>query len=121
LGWNSQAISLRSSTRKNELYTCEALLIELLAVLQRKKFSAQLALIHTDALRLSNHYRRIAKSASLPSQIPRICRDPMDDVVLACAHAVQADAIVSGDKDLLSLGGYGSIPILRASDAILIL
>lgn len=41
-----------------------------------------------------------------------VCRDPDDDMFLACAVAAAAEAIVSGDKDLLSLTRYRSIPIL---------
>lgn len=39
--------------------------------------------------------------------------DPFDEMVLECALAAQADAIVSGDKKhLLPLGAYRGIPIL---------
>jgi putative PIN family toxin of toxin-antitoxin system len=41
-----------------------------------------------------------------------ICRDPMDDVFLAVALAGQADALVTGDSDLLSLNSFQGIPIL---------
>ena len=103
---------------KAELFTCSELPAELLMVLQRKKFSTQLALIHADALLLCNRYRAMASVVSLALPIPRICRDPMDDVVLACANSIHADAIVSGDNDLLSLRSHSRIPILRAKDAI---
>ncbi len=39
-------------------------------------------------------------------------RDPDDNKFLACAVAASADYIVSGDKDLLSLGSFRGIPIL---------
>jgi putative PIN family toxin of toxin-antitoxin system len=41
-----------------------------------------------------------------------ICRDPKDDFILECAVAGSADMIVTGDKDLLSLGTHDSIRIL---------
>lgn len=53
--------------------------------------------------------------------IPRICRDPKDDIVLACAIAAQADAIISGDKDLQVLKNYQGIPILNAATALQLL
>jgi putative PIN family toxin of toxin-antitoxin system len=43
-----------------------------------------------------------------------VCRDPDDGHVMAAALAVKADAIVTGDKDLLDLGAYQDIRILTA-------
>lgn len=42
------------------------------------------------------------------------CRDPNDDHVIATALAVDAEIIVTGDKDLLDLGQFRSIRILPA-------
>ena len=41
-----------------------------------------------------------------------VCRDPNDDHVIATAVAVNAEVIVTGDKDLLALSRYQSIRIL---------
>jgi len=41
-----------------------------------------------------------------------VCRDPDDDWVLATAVAGDAEAIVSGDADLLTLSRYSGIEIL---------
>jgi putative PIN family toxin of toxin-antitoxin system len=41
-----------------------------------------------------------------------VCRDSEDDKFLECAVAAAAEAIVSGDRDLLSLSDIRSIPIL---------
>ena len=52
--------------------------------------------------------------ASLMDGIPLpepVCRDPDDDQVLAVAIAAKADAIVTGDKDLLILRQHADIPI----------
>lgn len=42
-----------------------------------------------------------------------VCRDPDDDWILATALAAKADALVTGDKDLLILGRYEAITILN--------
>ena len=48
----------------------------------------------------------------VPSQPVSACRDLKDNAVLEAACAAGADCIVSGDRDLLDLGEYRSIPIL---------
>ena len=42
----------------------------------------------------------------------RVCRDPDDDRVLAAALAGEAEAIVTGDGDLLVLGAFEGVEIL---------
>ncbi len=56
----------------------------------------------------------LSEVVDLPDKVPPISRDPSDDWVIACAIAGCADAIVSGDRDLLDLVSVGDIPILSA-------
>jgi putative PIN family toxin of toxin-antitoxin system len=44
------------------------------------------------------------------------CRDPKDDKFLSVAINGSADAILSGDKDLLSLNPFLGIPILTPAE-----
>ena len=44
------------------------------------------------------------------------CRDPDDNRILEAAVAGQADFIVSGDADLLSMGGFRGIRIVSVAD-----
>ncbi len=94
------------------LLTSFALLEELNRVLQYPK----LGRYYDDQTRL----RFIALIAALgeivdvPEQVPRICRDPDDDQVIACAVFGEADIIISGDNDLLDLGQVGRVPIISA-------
>lgn len=54
-----------------------------------------------------------------PAPLPEpMCRDPDDDHVIACALTARADAIVSGDRDLLDLGQYQGIAILTTAQAL---
>ncbi len=45
-----------------------------------------------------------------------VCRDPDDDGILAAAAAGDADCLVTGDPDLLTLKEFQGIPILRPGD-----
>lgn len=47
-----------------------------------------------------------------------VCRDKDDDAVLALAMAAQADLVISGDDDLLSLISFEGIPILMPAQAL---
>jgi putative PIN family toxin of toxin-antitoxin system len=63
----------------------------------------------------------LSEVVELPESIPRICRDPDDDRVIACAVAGKADIIVSGDRDLLTLERVGRISIQSATQFLEIL
>jgi len=41
-----------------------------------------------------------------------VCRDPKDDVFIACAVEGKADYLVSGDADLLELDSYQSVQMI---------
>lgn len=50
-----------------------------------------------------------------------ICRDPADDVFLACALAAGAQFLVTEDKDLLALDGCEGLRILTPAAFIALL
>ncbi len=100
------------------LYTSVPLLGELQGVLYRKKFSHQLNKRGLAAEDFFEGYTTLA-SMVIPAKIdPVVVRDPDDDHVIACALAAQADLIVSGDSDLLTLKEYQGIPIVDAVTAL---
>ncbi len=45
-----------------------------------------------------------------------VSRDPDDDLVLATAISGSCECIITGDRDLLDLGRYREIDILRPAD-----
>jgi putative PIN family toxin of toxin-antitoxin system len=94
-------------------------LAELLDVLSREKFATRLAQAGLTPQAIVVELRRLAHMAT-PQGVPRVIdQDPDDDEVLACAVAGRADLIISGDRDLHSLGGhYAGIPILTPTQAV---
>lgn len=52
---------------------------------------------------------------------PGVCRDPDDDYLLGCAAAGAAAYLVTGDEDLLAVGSFRSVTILRAREYLAIL
>ena len=49
-------------------------------------------------------------SVKLPKPV---CEDPDDDKFLSCALASNTNIVVSGDKKLLRVSGYGGVEVLR--------
>lgn len=55
------------------------------------------------------------------TEVPAVCRDPGDDIVLATALAGDARFILSEDKDLLDMGEYEGIRIVNGIELLAIL
>jgi len=90
---------------------------ELRVVLGRPKFLPQLASSPYTADELIERFVFLATAVS-PEYLPRTAPDPDDDVVIGTALAARADAIVTGDRGLLSVGTYAGGRILSVADAL---
>ncbi len=91
---------------KHELFTSKVLLAELEDKL-REKFGVDPGRV--PFIKAYRDRTKILQPAILPE---RVCRDQDDDEVLAVAVAARAEAILTGDKDLLTLKVHAGIPIL---------
>ena len=99
--WQSSAIRPLASP---------ATLAELTRVLAYPKFK----LADADRERLASEYLPWCEAVPVPTSTPvPDCRDPRDRPFLMLARAGHADALVTGDKDLLALAKGFSVPILE--------
>ena len=73
-----------------------------------KKFSASKEDMRAAAKLISE----VVQMVNPAPEVSGVCRDPDDDKYLACAVDGEADVIVSGDKDLVTLREFASIPIV---------
>jgi putative PIN family toxin of toxin-antitoxin system len=101
-----------------ELVSSTPLLAELQGVLNRPKFTQQLARRGATVSDVFDGYAAMVLLVIPSAIIPTIARDPADDQVLATAHACGADLIVSGDSHLLDLKQFMGINIVTAASAI---
>jgi putative PIN family toxin of toxin-antitoxin system len=99
--------ALDSALDEHRIALCPAILYEVRTALS-EKFQWSAARIRD----LDSSYFANAIEVDVCGRLHGICRDPKDDMVLECAALANADAIVSGDKDLLALGEYEGIRIL---------
>ena len=94
-------------------------LAEFEEVIQREKFQMRLRQKGQSTLEIISRFRAVALIAEgSPIPVPATLRDPDDLHVLICAEGADADAIVTGDDDLLSLETFAGIPILTVRQAL---
>jgi putative PIN family toxin of toxin-antitoxin system len=101
-----------------QLFTSRALITELEDVLLRAKFAERLKRTHFSAAFLLARYTQLAILIAPADLTAPVLRDPDDTALLACALAARAEAIVSGDQDLLVLNPYQNIRIVSAAQAL---
>ncbi|HOC01719.1 MAG TPA: putative toxin-antitoxin system toxin component, PIN family [Verrucomicrobiota bacterium] len=104
---------------KAELVLSPDLLAEFASVIARPKFVDRITAQRTTADQLAQKLaEKVTVVAPATLAVPPELRDPEDLPVLACALAADAEAIVSGDQDLLTMGAFQGIPILTAREAL---
>jgi putative PIN family toxin of toxin-antitoxin system len=93
----------------------EAMEREFIRVLGYDKFG----LSAPEIMPLVHNVRSYATLVAPRHKLTVIAADPTDDIFLECAIEGKADYIVSGDKHLIDLKVYEGIPIVKASDFLL--
>ncbi|NJP08927.1 MAG: putative toxin-antitoxin system toxin component, PIN family [Leptolyngbyaceae cyanobacterium RU_5_1] len=119
-GWLWGGISGRiiqlAETGTLTVCTSETLLEELQIVLERPKIQIKLNQLDGTVEALMRKTRQLAEVYPDTSlNVPQL-RDPDDAIVLAIALIARAEAIVTGDQDLLVLDEFEGIPILTPTD-----
>lgn len=85
------------------------------------KLATKAKLSRADAGEVVAAVRAVAEVVEPLPLADAVCRDPDDDWILATALAAQADALVTGDQDLLVLQRHEGIPILTPRDGLALL
>lgn len=118
--WRGTPGHLIRLARKSAITLCssEALLAELEKTLSDRKITQKMQSLNFTKEQLMIGTREITKIYEISElNVPEL-RDPDDTMVLATAIASQADAIITGDRDLLVLAEYQGIKIMAAQDFI---
>lgn len=99
----------------------EAVVAEFSRTVARKPYLAQ-RIDQADADALINELKEGAEIIpAITDPLPVVTRDRKDDYLLAYALLGAADYLVTGDKDLLSLGQMDQLRIVRPAEFALIL
>jgi putative PIN family toxin of toxin-antitoxin system len=107
--------ALLKARMESRLLASDETLAEFGKVLLRDKFDKAI----DRALReeLIEEYSRLCTLVPIPRPI-HACRDPKDDKFLEVAVHGRADAIVTGDSDLLDLNPFRGIAILTPAECL---
>lgn len=101
-----------AQNRQITILASEALLNELETTLGYAKLQRRLQSLGVTMEALMLLVQQLVElCATLPLNVAQL-RDPNDTVILAAAIAADADAIVTGDQDLLMLSQFAGVPIL---------
>ncbi len=117
--WSGIPAQLLDAARlgKVTLLQTPALWLEFVEVLERPKFVSRLQVFRLTPAEVASALRSyITWAAEAPISPPPALRDPNDLVVLAAAAGGNAEAIVTGDDDLLVLREFQQIPILTPAE-----
>ncbi len=93
------------------------IVVEIIDVLGRSKIQTKYNVQPDDIAALINLIR-LRGELVIPKQQVAVCRDPKDNKFLEAALAGEAEAIVTGDDDLLALHPYEGVNILRPAELL---
>lgn len=108
-------IKLDNIILKNEvqLIFSQELLAEFFEVIARPKFKKIFSKeLVSRIMELISDHSVLVNTNSIVS----VCRDPEDNFLLALAKDAKADFLLTGDKDLLEIGKFGTTRILSYKD-----
>lgn len=103
------AQAVDKALQSGTLLASEATMTEIASVLGRSKFDPYVSL--SDRQRFIALLGGVTRIVAVSHQV-QACRDPKDDKFLDVALAGKADAIITGDADLLALDPFHGVTII---------
>jgi len=116
-GGNPRRIIERIISGKDLLFVSKEILTEVFSVMSRPKFDMK----EEHISRFINSIEEIAFDIKLTDSIQNVCRDKDDDKIIECAVLANADYIITGDDDLLTIKEFRGTKIITANEYINIL
>jgi putative PIN family toxin of toxin-antitoxin system len=110
---SSSATALFSARKQGRLLISHEIAREYLSVFYRKKFDKWISFENR-----INFIENIIENSMLVdiTRHVSVCRDAKDNMFLSLAVSAQANFIITGDKDLLTLHPFDEIPVLSPVD-----
>jgi putative PIN family toxin of toxin-antitoxin system len=116
-GGNPQEIIDRIIEGIDKLYISNEILDEIASVMARPKFKSSPETIK----KYTHAIEKIGRKVFISGNIKGICRDKDDDDKIECGVLSDADYIITGDDDLLTLKEYKHTKIITAKEYLQII
>jgi len=118
--WGGKPLELLAFAEQGDarLHASPPLIDELASTLAKPKLARVLAASGRSTAEHVADYRRLVTLIRPALPEGAWSRDPDDDRVIACALAAQADFLVTGDEDLLSLERIEALGIVSPADLL---
>jgi putative PIN family toxin of toxin-antitoxin system len=110
-GGNPERLLHRAIAGDIEIAISEPILAEVLRILQVKFGRSEV-----DLAKLEATIRGLAKMVTPTQPLSVVKDDPDDNRIIECAVASDSQCIVTGDKDLLRMGEYAGIKMVKVGD-----
>jgi uncharacterized protein len=101
--------ALELAFNRDQIAICDQIIAEIRATLIRK-FTWK----DCEVFDILNEYTNDAVHVEVRGTLHGVCRDPKDDMIFECAVKAEAELIISGDLDLLTVKSYKTICVLTA-------
>ncbi|MDZ8090714.1 MAG: putative toxin-antitoxin system toxin component, PIN family [Nostoc sp. DedQUE05] len=112
-------VLLLAEEQKITIFASDALFLELETTLRRPKFQSKIESLNLRVEDIINATKDVLQFCLTVSVSAPQLRDPKDTIVLAAAIAANAEAIITGDLDLLVLIEFNGISILTPQDFLI--
>jgi putative PIN family toxin of toxin-antitoxin system len=94
-------------------FATPSMLDEVREALGRPKFAARFRVLESSPSEIMEALTEMVTVVAEGRVLPVVLRDPEDDKVLACVVSSNADCLISGDRHVLDLERYGTVPICK--------
>ncbi|MBW4673704.1 MAG: putative toxin-antitoxin system toxin component, PIN family [Desmonostoc geniculatum HA4340-LM1] len=112
-------VLILAEEQKITIFASEGLFLELETTLRPPKFQSKIESLNLTVEDVINTTKDVLQFCLTVSVNAPQLRDPKDIRVLAAAIAANAEAIITGDLDLLVLIEFNGIPILTPQDFLM--
>ena len=114
IGHQKQLVRQLLTDTRFDVYVCPHLIGEICDVASREKIRKHISPV--DLEDLLSIIQSFCQFTIISHQAQSNIRDPKDLYLLSLAETIEADYIISGNKDLTDLGNHAGIPILKYSE-----